>query len=326
MTHRRRLLSLLLGSFATAAFPTRGRAQVGTPAPIRWIVGYPAGGGADFIVRTVGAQMAKELGRPVVVDNRPGGSTFIAAQAAVASRPDGTTLLFADNGTLVNNKALFEKMPYDVERDFAPVGTLHRVPILLVANPAFPAQDLQALVRQAKQSPKAINFATPGQGSPHHLAMEMLMSQLGFEMTHVPYKGGAPAIQDVLANQVPLLAADSAFALEYVRSGKLKGIAVLTQGRSAALPGVPSLGDAGVPGLDLYAWAGVMVPKATPAETVKHLNTALMASLQNEEVAKRLRDAGIEPQPEAPEALARRITTEAAIWQPLIRARGIRLD
>lgn len=326
MTNRRDLLSLILASIAAFAWPSQSAAQTSAPAPIRWIVGYPAGGGADFIVRTIGAQMSRELGQPIVVDNRPGGSTFIAAQAAAAARPDGLTLLFADNGTLVNNKALFEKMPYDVQRDFVSVGTLHRVPILLVANPAFAAQDLQSLVRMAKQAPRTINYATPGQGSPHHLAMEMLMERYGFAMTHVPYKGGAPAIQDVLGNQVPLLAADTAFALDLVRSAKLKGVAVLTGERSSALPGVESLRDSGVAGLDLYAWAGVLAPKATPPDVIARLSAALQASLNNPEVSKKLRDAGIEPQPGSADVLARKIESESAIWQPLIRSRGIRLE
>ena len=294
--------------------------------PIRWLVGYPAGGGADFIARTIGAQLATNTGQQVIIENRPGAATIIAAEATAKSAPDGYTTMNADNGTLVFNVALYAKLPYDPVKDFAPVALIARVPMLLVAHPAFPANDAKGFVEQARKQPGKLAYGSPGAGTPHHLAMEMLKRATATDVIHVPYKGAAPAVQDLMGGQIPLMLLDIAVALPQIRGGKIKVLGALSPTRLALLPDTATMEEQGIADVVAYAWLGMVVPAATPKDVVATLNLEIGKAVQNPAVSNKLRDLGIETLSSTPEQMRDYIQSESKRWHPLIKERGIRLD
>ena len=233
------------------------QAQVYPAKQLRLVVPYPAGGGTDFFARTVGAQLAVQLGQPVVVENRPGAATIIGAEAVAKSAPDGYTLLLGDTATFAVNPSLYKKLPYDPSKDLSPVTMTGRFALLLVVNPAkLKADSVKELVEMAKQASGRIDYASPGPGSPHHLAMEMFKQRTGTQFTHVPYKGAAPAIQDLLSGQVPLMFLDLAAGAPQIKAGKLKALAVASDKRIAALPDLVTVGEAGIDGFRSLGVAG----------------------------------------------------------------------
>ena len=302
---------------AQSTFPTR---------PVRWIVPYPAGGGSDFLARTVGAQLEKQLGQPVVVENRPGAATMIGAEAVARANADGYTVLTADNGTLVFNAALYRKMPYDPAKDFAPVGLIARFPLILVANPAAGYKSAADLVAAARAQPGKMAYASVGAGSPHHLAMELIKQQSNIFALHIPYRGAAPAVQDVLGNQVPVMVIDTAVGLPYIRSDKLVALGVLAKQRLAALPNVPTLEEQGIRDTEVYAWQGMVVPAATPRDVVMRLSNELSRAVTAPDVIKKLQDFGLEPTPGTPEQMAAFVRVETERWHALIKQRGLTLE
>lgn len=310
---------------ALATWPLAGRTQPAAK-PVRWIVPYPAGGGSDFLARTLGAQLAVQLNQPVVIENRPGAATMIGAEAVAKSTPDGLTWLSADNGTLVFNSALYKKLPYDPERDFAPVGLMARFPLILVANPASGFKTAGDLLAAAKAAPGKLSYASPGAGSPHHLAMELLKQQTGAYIVHIPYRGAAPAVQDVLGNQVPVMVVDTAVGMPHIKAGKLVPLGVATRERLPALPQVPTLEEQGIKDAEVYAWQGLVLPAATPAEVQQRLGIELQKALRHAEVAKKLRDFGLEPVGANGEQLAAFTRAERARWHGLIKQRGLALE
>ena len=293
---------------------------------MRWIVPYPAGGGSDFLARTVGAQLEKQLGQPVVVENRPGAATMIGAEAVARANADGYTVLTADNGTLVFNAALYRKMPYDPAKDFAPVGLIARFPLILVANPAAGYKSAADLVAAARAQPGKMAYASVGAGSPHHLAMELIKQQSNIFVLHIPYRGAAPAVQDVLGNQVPVMVIDTAVGLPYIRSDKLVALGVLAKQRLAALPNVPTLEEQGIRGTEVYAWQGMVVPAATPRDVVMRLSNELSRAVSAPDVIKKLQDFGLEPTPGTPEQMAAFVRVETERWHALIKQRGLTLE
>jgi tripartite-type tricarboxylate transporter receptor subunit TctC len=302
---------------AQTTFPTR---------PIKWIVPYPAGGGSDFLARTVGEQLQKQMGQPVVIENRPGAATMIGAEAVARAPADGYTVLTADNGTLVFNTALYRKMPYDPVKDFAPVGLMARFPLILVANPASGYKSARDLVAAAKAQPGQLSYASVGAGSPHHLAMELVKQQADLYVLHIPYRGAGPAVQDVLGNQVPVMVIDTAVGLPHIRSGKLVALGVLSRQRLPALPNVPTLEEQGLRETEVYAWQGMVVPAATPRDLVMRLSTELSRAISTPEVSRKLQDFGLEPTPSTPEQMAAFVKTETERWHALIKRRGLTLD
>lgn len=301
-------------------------AQAYPGKPIRWLVGYPAGGGADFIARTIGGQLSTNTGQPVVIENKPGAATIIAAEATAKSAPDGYTMMNADNGTLVFNAALYSRLPYDPVADLAPVCLIVRVPLLLVAHPSFPGNDAKAFIAQAKLQPGKLSYGSPGAGTPHHLAMEMLKRTTGADVAHVPYKGAAPAVQDLIGGQIPLMILDTAVALPQLRSGKIKALGALTPARLPLLPDLPTMGEQGIADVVAYAWLGMVVPSGTPKEIVAALNGEIVKAVQNPAVSAKLRDFGMELLSSTPEQMRDYIQSETRRWHPLIRERGIKLD
>ena len=313
------LLALVATPFVAHAaddFPTK---------PISWIVAYPAGGGSDFLARTVAVRLSKRLGQTVVIDNRPGAATIVGAQAAAKAVGDGYTIFTADNGSLVFNPALYAKLPYKPS-DFAPVGLMARFPLLLVSNPTKGFASAKAMVDAAKADPKKIYFASPGAGSPHHLAMELLKSRAGFDAEHVPYKGAAPAVQDLLGGQVPVMMLDTATALPHLKAGTLKPLAVAASKRLPQYPDVPTFKELGYEGVEVYAWQGLVVPATTPQAVRDKLGQELQKVLADPEVTKALTEFGLEVTPSDAKQMAAFAESETKIWHPLIRQRGIKLE
>lgn len=301
-------------------------AQAYPARPVRWIVPYPAGGGSDFLARTVGAQLEKQMSQPVVIENRPGAATMIGAEAVARSTADGYTVLSGDNGTFVFNTALYKKVPYDPVKDFTPIGLMARFPLIVVANPAAGFNTMRDLVDAAKKDPGKLSYASVGAGSPHHLAMELIKERTGAFIVHIPYRGAAPAVQDVLGNQLPLMVIDTAVGLPHIRSGKLVPLGVLSRQRLTALPAVPTLEEQGIRDTEVYAWQGMVVPAATPREISARLATELNRAITNSDVTRKLQEFGLEPIAGTSDQMAAYIKSETARWHALIKQRKLTLD
>jgi tripartite-type tricarboxylate transporter receptor subunit TctC len=318
---RRAVLGL---SAAVAMAPQLARSQ--DSKPIEWVVGYAAGGGSDVVARTVAEQMTKSLQRSIIVNNKPGAATNIAADYVAKSKDFGNIVLTADFATLAANPALFAKLPYDAEKDFTPVGMLARFPLLLVVRPSVPAKNWHEFVSWAKGQKDGVNYASAGAGSPHHLAAEMLREQSGLNLSHVPYRGAAPAVQDLLGGQVSAAIMDTASVQQYVQSGKLRAIGVASPVRLKTLPDVPTLSEQGLTGFEAYAWQGLVVPAGTSAEFATKLNTALNTALNSSAVKERFLALGLEPLPGTPAQMASYARAERERWGKLIKTNGIKID
>jgi len=309
----------LIFSAIALALSLSAQAQVYPAKPIRLIVPYPAGGGTDFFARAVGAQLSQQLGQQIVVENRPGAATIIGAEAVAKSAPDGYTLLLGDTATFAVNPSLYKKLPYDPAKDLSPVTMTGRFALLLVVNPSkLPATTVKELVEEAKKAPGKIDYASPGPGSPHHLAMEMFKQRTGTQFTHVPYKGAGPAIQDLLGGQVPLMFLDLAAGGPQVKSGKLKALAVAADKRIAAMPDLPTVAESGVPGFEAWAWQALAVPEATPKDIVARLNAEFRKAIAVPELRQKLVDAGIDPLQSSPEDASAYIRSETLKWAKVI--------
>jgi tripartite-type tricarboxylate transporter receptor subunit TctC len=321
--HRRMLLSLAaslpllpMGARAADAWPNR---------PIKWIVAYPAGGGSDFLARQLAPQLGKQLGATFVIENRAGAAGIIGTDAAAKSAADGYTIVTGDNGAMVFHTAMYKKLPYD-PKDFAPVGFMARFPLILAVNPQSGFTSAKQLLDEVKRQPGKYTYASPGAGSPHHLAMELLKERTGSFIVHVPYRGTAPALQDVISGQVPMMIVDTAGGLAQIRGGKIKALAVLSKHRIAQLPDVPTLAELGVPALKDYevtAWQGLFVPKGTPPEIVARLTAEMQKAITAPEVKARLEDFGLEVAPTDGPALAAFIEKETVFWHRLIKERHL---
>jgi len=318
------LMSLLLA--ASSLTPATWAADAYPSRALRWIVAYPAGGGSDVLARAVGTQLSTQVGQPVLIDNRPGGATIIGAEVVAKAPADGYTIFTADNGTLIFNTALFRKLPYDPVKDFVPVGLMARFPLLLAVNPASGYTSAKELIEAMRKEPGKVNYASPGVGSPHHLAMEMLKQRAKFDATHVAYKGMAPAVQDVVGGQVPLIVVDAAAGGPMIKSGKLKVLATFSKTRLASMPDVPTLMELGYTDVEAAAWQGLVVPAGTPKEIVDRLSAELQKAIDTASVRAQLLELGIEPTPSDPAAMAAHWRGETAFWPKFIRERNIVLE
>ena len=283
-------------ALAAASLLTQAQAQA-QDKPIEWVVGYAAGGGSDSVARITAETMARNLGRPIVINNKPGAATNIAADYVARSRDYGNVVLTADFATLAANPFLFSKLSYNAEKDLAPVGMLARFPLVLVVGPQVPATNLKEFLAWAKAQPGGVNYASAGVGSPHHLAGELLRERAGLPMAHVAYRGAAPAMQDILGGSVPFMLVDTASGNQFVLAGKVKAIGVASAKRIATLPDVPTLAEQGLTGYEAYAWQGLSVPTGTPPETVTRLNKALVDALESTPVKARFLALGVEGLP-----------------------------
>lgn len=293
--------------------------------PIKVVVGYPAGGAVDIVARTVGQSMAGSLGQAVVVENKPGAGTNIAVRSVIDAAPDGYTLMLAANA-LAANMALYQPAPFDAERDLVPVSLVGRVPVVIATNAQSGIANLAQLIEMAKAKPGFVNYATPGNGSTPHLAIELFTRAAGIKLSHVPYKGGAPAITDVLGGQLPLVAVNALEVLPHVKSGKLKVLAVMSTSRSAMLPDVPTIAESGFPGFEASVWYGFVAPVATPKPIVAKLHAEVQKALQTAEVKERMTSVGGEVSLGTAEQFGALLRSERARYEKLVREAQIKPD
>ena len=280
---------------ALGAVPLAALAQPQWPAkPVTIVVAYPAGGAADMLARLVAPKMSAVLGQPVVIENRGGAAGQIGAGYVAQARPDGYTLL-VDGGGYAINPTLFPKLPYDPAKAFAPVGILGVFPLVLTTSPTYSAKTTAELVQAARQAPDAVSYASPGTGSTQHLATEQFLQQAKVKMVHIPYKGGSPAMADVMGGHVPVYVANIGSSLPNMKAGKLRPLAVMAAKRSPLLPDVPTLAEAGVPNAEAYEWNGMFMPAGVPPAVAAKLTAALKTALEAPDVKERITSVGGEP-------------------------------
>lgn len=325
-TDRRRLVTGALALGAIAA--TSARAQSGYPnRPVRLIVPYLPGGGTDYFARLVGTAMAQPLGQSVIVENRPGAATIIGAEAVARAAPDGYTILIGDTATYAANKSLYQKLPYDPERDFAPITLTGRFAIVLLVNTnKLKVNSVQELVAAAKRAPGAIDYASPGVGSPFHLATELFAVVAGIKLNHVPYRGAAPALQDLASGQMGMMFADFATARSQLAVPGIKAIAVASATEFAGLPGVPTIASSGYPGFEAWAWQGFAAPAGTPAEIIDKLQASYAATVKDPEIVAKLTGAGIDVLQSTPAEFAAYMRSEAEKWGKVVKLANIHAD
>ncbi len=320
---RRHLLSGAAAAIASAALPRWSQRQSAWPSkPIRWVVAYPAGGGSDFLARQLAPQLGRQLGQTIVIENRPGAAGIIGTDNAAKAAPDGYTLLTGDNGAMVFHGAMYRKLPYDA-KEFAPVGFMARFPLILAVNPASGFTSAAQWLAEVQRSPGKYSYASPGVGSPHHLAMELLKDRTRSFIVHVPYRGTAPAVQDVIAGQVPMMVLDTAAGLPQIRAGKVRALAVMSRRRLPSLPEIPTLDEVGVKDFEVAAWQALFMPQGTPPEIVSRMTAEMQRAITTPEVKARLEDFGLEVTPSGSAQLAEFVQRETAFWHPLIRQRGL---
>jgi tripartite-type tricarboxylate transporter receptor subunit TctC len=323
MTGGRRLFTLT--ALALAAGPGAVRAQAFPSRPLRLFVGYSAGGAVDIIARAIAQPLSAALGQPVVVENKPGAGTNIAMRALIDSPPDGHTLMLVANAAAAN-PTLYQPPPFDTARDLTPISLVGRVPVVIAASAAGEVQSLARLIALSKAKPGSINFGTPGNGSTPHLAVELFQRAAGIELTHVPYKGGSPAISDVLAGHIQTVAVNALEVQAQVRAGKLRVLAVLSPSRSPIFPDAPSLAETGFPGFEASVWYGFVGPAGMPAPVAARLHAEIQKALALPEVKDRLGAAGGEVLPGPAERFAALLASERSRYEKLIREARIQPD
>jgi len=301
-------------------------AQTYPAKPIRFIVPFAPGGGSDLVARTVAQKITEALGQPVLVDNRSGAAGTIGADLAAKSPADGYTLLLGSNGPLAINPSLYPKLPYDAVRDLTPVSIVTIMPFLLVTHPSLPVKTVKDLIALVRAQPGQLNYGSPGNGSTTHLANELLKSMTGVQITHVPYKGVAPAAVDLISGQVQMMSGDLSTLLPHVRSGRMRAIAVTGPRRSRLLPELPTVAESGIPGYEASGWFGVMLPASTPQPIIERLNGAIVKGLTATDARERLGALGGEVGGSTPEQFGAHIRTEAAKWGKLIVQIGLKAD
>lgn len=318
-------LCIIVAGTACAAGLDRQAVESYPSKPIRFIVPYAPGGPTDILARVLGRKLSERWGQQLIIDNRGGANGAIAAELAAKSVPDGYTLFLGNAGVLTTNPALYTKLPYDAEKDFAPVTLIAAAPLLLVVHPSLGIKTVPELVNLAHSRPGRLTFGSGGAGGVAHLAGELLNFMTGIKTVHVPYKGAAPAMTDLLGGQVDFTFTSTVAAIPNVKAGKLIGVAVTTRRRSLSLPNVPAIAES-IPGYEVRPWYGVLVPAGTPRQIVDKLNQELAAVVRNQELVQRLAADGGEVVGESPEEFARTITREIAMWAKLAREAHLKLD
>jgi len=323
MTLPRRKFLYLAATIATLPTLSRTARAEGYPArPVRWIVGFAPGGGNDIVARLMGQWLSEHLGQPFVIENRPGAGTNIATEAVVNAAPDGYTLLFVAPSAAIN-ATLYEKLNFNFIRDIAPIAGIMRIPNVMVVNPSVPAQTVPEFIAYAKANPGKVNMASPGVGTSVHLSGELFKLMTGVDMIHVPYKGSAPSLTDLLGGQVQVTFATMPSSIEYIRAGRLRALAVTTAERSPALPEVPTVGEF-VPGYEVSTWYGVCARVGTPVEVIDKINSGINAGLADPAMKARLADLGGITIAGSPDDFGKLITNETEKWGKVIRAANIK--
>jgi tripartite-type tricarboxylate transporter receptor subunit TctC len=319
------LKAALSVALAAATFALPVAAQTYPSKPVKIVVGYAAGGAVDIVARTVGQSLATSTGQPFIVENKPGAGTNIAVKAVIDAAPDGYTLMLAANA-LAANMALYQPAPFDAERDLVPISLVGRVPVVIAANPSVPYATIAKLIEAAKAKPGGIAFASPGNGSTPHMAIELFAHAAGISLQHIPYRGGSQAITDVIGGQVPLVAVNALEALPHFKSGKLKVLAVLSPNRSSIFPDVPTIAESGYAGFEASVWYGFVAPAATPKPIVARLHAEVQKALQSPEVRERMTSVGGEVVPGSSEQLGALIRSERVRYEKLVRDANIKPD
>jgi tripartite-type tricarboxylate transporter receptor subunit TctC len=319
---RRRFLRLAAGTASLPAVTRFAQAQTYPTRPVRVIVGFPAGGGSDITARLMGQWLSERLGQPFVVENRPGAATNIATEAVVRAPADGYALLLFGSSSAIN-ATFYEKLPFDLIRDIAPVAGINRVPYVMVVSASVPAKSVPEFITYAKANPGKINMASSGNGSVQHVSGELFKMMTGVSMVHVPYRGAAPALTDLISGQVQVMFDAVSSSIDYIRSGKLRALAMTTAARSEALPDLPTVSDF-VPGYETSSWSGIGAPKNTPTEIIDKLSQEINAALADPKTKARLADLGSVPMPMSPANFGKLIAESVEKWGNVLRAANIK--
>ncbi len=324
LPHRRQFLHLASGAVALPALSRIASAQTYPTRPVRLVVGFAAGQAIDILARLIAQSLSERFGQQFIVENRPGGGGNIATEAVVRAPPDGYTLLAVGSNNMIN-ATLYEKLNFDFIRDIALVASIYRVPQVMEVNPSFPAKTLPELIAYAKANPGKINFASAGNGSVAHVTAELFKMMAGVNMQHVPYRGAAPALTDLLGGQVHLMFDNMPSSIEHIRAGRLRPLAVTATARLEGLPDVPTVADF-LPGFETSAWAGIGAPKNTPAEIIDQLNRETNAALADPKLKARVADLGGMVFPLSRAEYEKRVAEETEKWGKVVKFSGARPD
>lgn len=316
---------LLVCGLAAAIASGEAFAQRYPERPLRFVIPFPPGGGADNLARIVGQVAGDKVGQQIVIDNRAGAGGNIAAEVVARATPDGHTLLQGNVAHAIST-TLYRKLQYDLLKDFAPVTQLASIPFLLAVNPALSANSVKELITLAKAKPAELNYASSGSGGPSHMAMELFKAMAGVEIRHIPYKGAAPAATDIIGGQVQMMFFTVSAALPHIASGRLKGLAIASARRSQLAPAIPTVAEAGLPGFEAATWFGVMVPSATPAPIVSRLHGLFVAALNEPEVKARLLKQGFDIVGSSPAEFAGYVREEIPKWAKVVKSSGAAVD
>ncbi|OGA55163.1 MAG: hypothetical protein A3F74_13655 [Betaproteobacteria bacterium RIFCSPLOWO2_12_FULL_62_58] len=311
------VILLAAGTCAAQSYPAK---------PIRWIVAFAPGGTGEFLSRTVAPQLGEQLKQQLVVDFRPGAGTTLGATLTAQSPPDGYTVFLNSVSTMAINHSLYRKLQYDVRRDFAPVTLFAVIPSVLAAHPSFPARTVKELVALARANPGKLDFASPGIGTASHFAVELFKLMAQVDLNHIPYKGAGPAIIDTIAGFVPMVSDNVSSLKAHIDGGKLRAIAVGSDRRTDALPGVPSFAESGYPGFEASSWWGVLAPARTPTAVIERLNAEIARALASPAVRERMLTHGATPIPGTPQQAAAKIASEIEKWAKVVQATGVKVD
>lgn len=324
---RREMIAGCAGGVVSLAIPPAA-SQAAYPArTITLVVPYPAGGTTDLLGRLVADQFKRGLGATVAVENKPGAGTTLGASQVAKAQPDGYRLLMATSTTLAINKALYKELPYDPVADFTPIALVAAVPFALIVNPSLPVNSLGEFIAYARSKPGQLLYGSAGNGSPHHLGAEMLKTMAGLDIKHVPYRGSVPAMQDVIAGQLPLMIIDLQPALPQIRDGKLKALGVTTANRVAAAPDIPTLAEAGLAAYELTAWQGVVAPAGVPRPIIDQLAAQIAKLVSSPDMRARLVEIALEPLTEStPDSFAAYVKSEIDRWAPIVKASGAQVE
>jgi tripartite-type tricarboxylate transporter receptor subunit TctC len=324
LSHRRQFLHLAVGAAALSTVLRTARADTYPSRRVRIVVSFAAGGPDDIIARLIGRSLSERLSQQFIVENRPGAGGNIGAELVVRAAPDGYTLLLIQTTNAIN-ETLYDTLNFDFIRDIVPVAGIVRLPLVMVVNPSFPAKTVPEFIRYAKANPGKLNMASAGIGTTGHVAGELFKKMAGIEMLHVPYKGAAPAITDLLGGQAQVFFGYTSGPVEHIRAGTLRALAVTTATRTEVLPEVPTAGEF-VPGYEASGWQGIGAPRNTPTEVIERLNKEINAMLADPQTRARIADLGVTPLPMTPAAFGRLIADDAQKWGKVIRAAHIKAD
>jgi tripartite-type tricarboxylate transporter receptor subunit TctC len=325
------LTSILRSALAASALALASAGQGALAAdypekPVRLVVPFPPGGGADNLARLIMPKVAHALGQSIVIENKPGAGGNVGAEYVARAAPDGYTLLYGTNGTHSINASLYRNLRFDPIKDFAPISRMTEIAAMLVVNPKLPVNSVAELIRYAKGHPGQLNFASAGNGTTSHLAGELFKTMAGIDIVHVPYRGGALAVTDLIGGQVQMMIDVMPNAYPLAKDGRVRGLAVSTARRFPGAPDYPTIAESGVPGFEASAWDGVFAPAGTPEPVIARLNAAIRQALEDPEIIDALRARGARPVPGTPESFARHIASSSEKWAKVVRASGAKID